>query len=403
MSRTWHIRPALILCLIVGLTALPATARAADVLRSQLQQNNAEQDKIDGQLSRLDSKEKQMQDAIEQANSKINAIEVPIQRLDERITTLQLQITNRRSRIAELKVQFKEQAVLIKRLGREVSIARERLTSRAIAVYKDGETTTDSWIIGATSISEAFERKDAVDHIVSNDDDVLKKIEGLERKIRVKRAKNHSVRARISSDIASLKVDETDLAEQRSELAVKKAQLDSAQAERNRFVRQLRIRQDNLEEQYDDLEENSEQVYKAIKEGATTYGNGVLPPGMSSGGGLGWPVSGPVVSPFGPRWGRLHAGIDIAVPAGVPIYAAGSGVVTHAGWMSGYGNMVIIQHAGALSTGYAHQSRIGVSRGQFVSKGMLIGYVGCTGHCFGDHVHFETRLNGVPQNPMNFL
>jgi murein DD-endopeptidase MepM/ murein hydrolase activator NlpD len=344
-----------------------------------------------------------MTEAIEQANTKINAIEVPIQRLDERIATLQLQITNRRTRIDQLKVQFKEQAVLIKRLGREVSIARERLTSRAIAVYKDGETSTDSWIIGANSISEAFERKDAVDHIVSNDDDVLKKIEGLERKIRVKRAKNHSVRARIASDIKGLKVDEDELASQRATLATKKAQLDAAQAERNRFVRQLRGRQENLEEQFDDLEENSEQVYKAIKEGASSFGSGVLPPGMSSTGGLGWPVNGPVVSPFGPRWGRLHAGIDIAVPAGVPIYASGSGVVTHAGWMSGYGNMVIIQHAGALSTGYAHQSRIGVSQGQFVSKGMLIGYVGCTGHCFGDHVHFETRVNGVPQNPMSYL
>ena len=114
-------------------------------------------------------------------------------------------------------------------------------------------------------------------------------------------------------------------------------------------------------------------------------------------------VSGPVVSPFGPRWGRLHAGIDIASPAGTPIRAADSGRVALAGVMGGYGNYTCIQHGGGLSTCYAHQSSIGVSQGAAVSQGQVIGSVGCTGSCFGDHLHFETRINGSPVNPAGYL
>jgi murein DD-endopeptidase MepM/ murein hydrolase activator NlpD len=118
--------------------------------------------------------------------------------------------------------------------------------------------------------------------------------------------------------------------------------------------------------------------------------------------GLIWPVNGPVVSPFGMRWGRLHAGIDIGVGYGTPIHAAASGTVIFAGWMGGYGNFVIVDHGGGLSTGYAHQSSIAVGGGS-VSQGQVIGYVGCTGHCFGPHLHFEVRVNGSPVDPLGYL
>ena len=103
------------------------------------------------------------------------------------------------------------------------------------------------------------------------------------------------------------------------------------------------------------------------------------------------------------RWGRLHAGVDIAVPTGTPIRAAASGTVAIAGWIGGYGNYTCIQHGGGIATCYGHQSSIGVSVGQHVSQGQVIGAVGCTGHCFGPHVHFEVRVNGTPVDPMGYL
>ena len=88
-----------------------------------------------------------------------------------------------------------------------------------------------------------------------------------------------------------------------------------------------------------------------------------------------WPVNGTITSPFGYRWGRLHAGIDIAVPEGTPIRAADGGTVAIAGWTGGYGNYTCINHGGGVSTCYGHQSRIAVSVGQSVSQGQVIGYV----------------------------
>jgi murein DD-endopeptidase MepM/ murein hydrolase activator NlpD len=110
-----------------------------------------------------------------------------------------------------------------------------------------------------------------------------------------------------------------------------------------------------------------------------------------------------VTSPFGPRWGSFHQGIDIGVPSGTPIAAAAAGTVIYCGWESGYGNLVVIDHGGSLATAYGHQSSIAVSCGQHVEQGQTIGYVGCTGHCFGPHLHFEVRINGSPVDPLGYL
>jgi hypothetical protein len=128
------------------------------------------------------------------------------------------------------------------------------------------------------------------------------------------------------------------------------------------------------------------------------------PPATTGGGELAWPVVGPVVSPFGMRWGRLHAGIDIAVPAGTPIHAAATGRVTTKGWVGGYGNYTCLDHGRQVSTCYAHQSRLGPTpSGGILGRGELVGWVGCTGHCFGDHLHFELRIAERPSDPLPYL
>jgi murein DD-endopeptidase MepM/ murein hydrolase activator NlpD len=99
----------------------------------------------------------------------------------------------------------------------------------------------------------------------------------------------------------------------------------------------------------------------------------------------------------------MHEGIDIAVPAGTPIVAAASGGVVIAGSVGGYGNYTCIDHGGGLSTCYAHQSSFAASVGAGVSQGDIIGYVGCTGHCYGDHLHFEVRINGAATDPLGYL
>jgi murein DD-endopeptidase MepM/ murein hydrolase activator NlpD len=116
-----------------------------------------------------------------------------------------------------------------------------------------------------------------------------------------------------------------------------------------------------------------------------------------------WPARGPIWSPFGPRPGERHTGDDIGAPAGSTIVAAQAGTVVYAGWESGYGQETRIDHGGGISTLYAHQARLFVHVGQRVAQGEVIGIVGSTGRVTAPHLHFEVRVNGVPQNPMRWL
>jgi murein DD-endopeptidase MepM/ murein hydrolase activator NlpD len=120
---------------------------------------------------------------------------------------------------------------------------------------------------------------------------------------------------------------------------------------------------------------------------------------------LGWPVPGVVTSPYGPRWGRMHTGLDLNAPLGTPVVAAASGTVAYVGPMDGYGILVILQHANGLQTYYAHLTRpeAGLVVGDQVSRSSALGLSGCTGRCTGPHVHFETRINGMPRDPLPYM
>lgn len=117
------------------------------------------------------------------------------------------------------------------------------------------------------------------------------------------------------------------------------------------------------------------------------------------------PVSGTVTSRFGSRWGTSHKGIDIGAPKGTPIKAAAAGTVTLAqyGYGGGYGNHVIISHGNGVQTLYGHCTSLNVKVGQKVSQGQVIATVGSTGNSTGNHLHLEIRVNGVAQNPQNYL
>jgi murein DD-endopeptidase MepM/ murein hydrolase activator NlpD len=115
------------------------------------------------------------------------------------------------------------------------------------------------------------------------------------------------------------------------------------------------------------------------------------------------PVRGIETSPYGPRGGRNHDGIDIAAPTGTAVLAAACGTVSVREQQSGYGNMVCITHSSQFSTCYAHLSAFNVSNGQAVKTGQVIGRVGCTGSCTGPHLHFETRVNGTARDPKPYL
>lgn len=118
------------------------------------------------------------------------------------------------------------------------------------------------------------------------------------------------------------------------------------------------------------------------------------------------PAFGQVTSEFGPRWGRMHQGIDVGILEKLPVVAAADGEVTHTGWIpgyEGYGLVVLIDHGRGFETLYAHLSRVRAKAGQRVEAGTWLGMAGCTGSCTGTHLHFELREHGVPIDPMRFF
>lgn len=129
------------------------------------------------------------------------------------------------------------------------------------------------------------------------------------------------------------------------------------------------------------------------------------PPGGEMTAGFAWPLrEGQMSSIYGRRWGRAHQGIDLAAPLGTPVYAARDGVVLYAdNVVRGYGNMVVISHAGDLLTAYAHTSVLLVRRGDRVRQGQIIARVGQTGHATAPHLHFEVRQGQVPRDPLLYL
>lgn len=117
----------------------------------------------------------------------------------------------------------------------------------------------------------------------------------------------------------------------------------------------------------------------------------------------GWPTRGSITSPYGYRWGRLHAGIDIANGSGTPVLATRRGRVVFAGWRGGYGYAVIIDHGQGVQSLYGHLEDFTVQAGDYVQRGQVIGYMGSTGYSTGPHLHFEVIVNGQPVDPLDLL
>lgn len=138
--------------------------------------------------------------------------------------------------------------------------------------------------------------------------------------------------------------------------------------------------------------------------GKISIGTTPVPRGVGSGS-FRWPVSGFTISSrFGPRWGSVHTGLDMALATGNPVRACDEGVVVFAGWnKGGYGNLIKVDHKNGYQTWYAHLSKIYVRNGEVVAKGETIGAVGNTGFSTGPHLHLEIRKNGVAKNPINYL
>jgi murein DD-endopeptidase MepM/ murein hydrolase activator NlpD len=273
------------------------------------------------------------------------------------------------------------------------------LAERLVAIYKADEPDFVSLVLESDGFRDMLVRADYMRRIGEQDSKIVERVRELKAASARKRALLLDLKQQAQTAVNTIEAQQRQLAETRAGIQSRQGDLSVARREKQGTLATTRDKAHDLEGDIAALEAASAQVTNQLR------GAGPLPAGpvRQGSGGYIWPVNGPVVSGFGMRWGRLHAGVDIAVPTGTPIRASAAGRVAMAGWMGGYGQYTCIQHGGGVATCYGHQSSIGVSVGQSVSQGQVIGAVGCTGHCFGPHVHFEVRVNGTPVDPMGYL
>jgi murein DD-endopeptidase MepM/ murein hydrolase activator NlpD len=334
---------------------------------------------------------------------RINDLQGSITVLERKQFAIQTDLDAKRAELARTQEDLRQERIRLARLRARLAEARVALANRLVDLYKADKPDVVTVVLNSNGFADLIERTDFMQRVSDQDARIIDRV-------RTARAEATATAKRLGT----LEAKQTRLAnqieERRNAVSLVRGQLvdrrDSyAQVRSSKSVALASTRQNrqHLEGDLAALEKENARIQAqlaAAQNGGPSVSSGPIRPGS---GGLIWPVNGPIVSPFGMRWGRLHAGVDIAVPSGTPVHAAKSGRVLIAGWVSGYGNYTCIGHGGGLSTCYGHQSSIGVSVGQSVSQGQVIGSSGCTGHCFGPHVHFETRINGVPVNPMGYL
>jgi murein DD-endopeptidase MepM/ murein hydrolase activator NlpD len=392
--------PRRIIVLLAASAAIVALCVPVALGQSLSDRKDALDSRISGlrdQIEQAKAREGVLTNDISAASSRIDALAGNIDILTARLAVLERDLAAHRNRLARLEARFRDQTTLLRHLTEQHAIAQRRLEARLVELYETSEASEVEILLQVQSLSDLLEQIDYFHSIGAEDKRIADTIKRLQGEMRLARQNTAATKAEVAQATAVLakKTDEQRAA--RELLVAERSALAAARSDKQSMLANVRQGRKSEEEDLAAMQAASNAIAEQIRShGSSSSG------GAPSASGLIWPVSGPITSGFGWRWGRMHEGIDIGVPCGTPIHAAASGTVIYAGWMSGYGNFVIIDHGGGLATAYAHQSAIYVSGGS-VSQGQVIGAVGSTGHSTGCHLHFEVRINGTPVNPLNYL
>jgi murein DD-endopeptidase MepM/ murein hydrolase activator NlpD len=349
--------------------------------------------------SQLDAKQAQLDEAKQHAgvlSTEIERYSDKVEELTGQVATLRNREALVQERLETVQARLDEAVALLKKLRERYHRSVQVLKERLVAIYKSDEPDTLTVILQSDGFDDLLERYEYLSSIEEGDSALVARV----RELRIE-THNTVIDVRAARD--EIAARQAELIRTREQLEAREAELSTAQAQKEDALADTRSTIEELDGDVSDLQAQIQAQIQAAQEAAASEPVPAGPTPAPSSSGLIWPVNGPVTSPFGWRWGRMHEGIDIAVPSGTPIRAAASGTVVLAAVTGGYGNYTCVDHGGGLSTCYAHQSSYATSQGASVQQGQVIGYVGCTGSCYGDHLHFEVRVNGAAVDPMGYL
>ncbi len=370
----------LILALFGALLASACALAVGSAMGKSLQERlGATQDK----LSHVKAHAGVLTTRISHESAQLDQLTAEVADLRNKEATVAAELAQKQAELEQAQARLDH---LKKRLGEAIQVLEQRL----VAIYESNEPDLITVLLQSHGFDDLLARTQYMRALQDQDNDIVARVRGLRKAMEVTVNTVRTARDQIAAHKQELEATRLRLRQRTEELA-------TARRQQHATLMQVRKQQDHLE---GDVSNISEKIAEQLAQQAGVLPAGPIRPGAH---GLIWPVNGPVVSGFGPRWGSFHEGIDIAVPTGTSIRAAASGSVSIAGSVGGYGNYTCVDHGGGLSTCYAHQERILVSVGQEVAQAQVIGVSDCTGHCLGPHVHFEVRVNGQAVDPLGYL
>ena len=364
-----------ILLIVMVLSAFPVTAGGsiADLQHKQKQ--------VENQI-------KELRDQAENLKNEKSSIESEIRILDNELRALTLETEQYEIQKQEINMKIAESEQKIEQLNKEIDENNDLLEKRLRVMYMNGTAGYLDVLLKAEDLVDALTRMDMIQMIVESDVDLLKSINDQKDQVEQLKVEQETERLELTAVINNLNA--------------KQNEVMIASRSKENYMASLETNIDEINRQESAMEEQSKQIERDIlaAQRAVEY----------AGGELGWPLPGysRISSGFGGRIHPItgsyhtHGGTDIPAPYGTPIVSANDGVVIYAGFHYSYGNYVIVDHGGGISTLYGHCSKLLVGKGQAVLRGDQVALVGSTGDSTGNHLHYEVRVNGIRKDPMSY-
>jgi murein DD-endopeptidase MepM/ murein hydrolase activator NlpD len=388
------LRRVLAALLFALLVVTPAAAETSSTKKQRIDQRI---ESLNDKIAVARAKERSLHAQIASVNAKIRDLESEVGGVSNDLELLERDLALQQEKLEKITALWKLQTEKLNLLRAQHAEAVDRVSDRLVAIYESGNVTTVDVLLNSASFSELVSRLEFIRDLTEQDKRIAESVGRAKQQMAVQQKRTTISRRKIQVVTRAVAVRTAQTRLVRERLLVREHALAGARSQKQQTLAAVEESKKDYLNEVNSLLAVSASLASRIQ--SSQSGSTVQP----SSSGFIWPVSGPVTSPFGWRWGRMHEGIDIAVPYGTPVHAAAAGQVIYAGWMGGYGNLVVIDHGGGMATAYGHNTSIVVGVGSSVSQGQVVAYSGSTGHSTGPHVHFEVRVNGTPVDPMGYL
>ncbi len=436
------------LAVLLSLGATVAVADDTDGLRSQLSQVQSEQEEREAELARVQEQAADARERLAIAETELEESRAALAEVREELTEARAELAAARELAHEARAALREVTDQLEVTEAELLDTQVQLDNRVRAAFKYGQVSFAEAFVGVRDITDFLNSTTYVSHVMANDKDLVDAVGALVAKVEAQRSEAQAARVASEREAARAQRATAQVERAEAEQAALTEQVTERRAARQAALSALQQDAAAISEHLDDLERSEDQVRAQIADAerrtqqrleaerqrreaerqrreaeetarddaagggdTPTEGSGPDEPTPTEPISNGWlrPSNGRLTSGYGYRTHpvhggqRLHAGVDLASPTGSPVRASREGIVSFVGWMSGYGNTVMVSHGDGMVTLYAHLSSYAVSYDDFVLQGDTVGGVGMTGTATGPHLHFEVRVGGAPQNPCGYI